>query len=131
MARYFSPSTIGFYDDAINRHWPDDARPLSDARYSELIEAMADGHEIHADSNGDPIAQLPPLPTAEKLLERLRRERDQRLAASDYLMMPDYPASEAERDAWAAYRQQLRDLPESITDPADIDWPELPEGVSN
>ena len=36
--------------------------------------------------------------------------RDKLLADSDYLMMPDYPLDEADRESWKAYRQQLRDI---------------------
>jgi hypothetical protein len=42
--------------------------------------------------------------------------------------MPDAPLGEGEREAWRVYRQALRDLPETITDPADILWPEPPTG---
>ena len=43
--------------------------------------------------------------------ERLRSERDQRLAATDYLLMPDYPLSDDQRTILQVYRQALRDLP--------------------
>jgi hypothetical protein len=36
--------------------------------------------------------------------------RDKLLEDSDYLMMPDYPLDEADREDWKAYRQQLRDI---------------------
>jgi len=64
--------------------------------------------------------------------ERIRAERDRRLTACDYLMMPDYPLGEAERAAWVEYRQALRDLPEAEgfpwggpDDPA-VPWPVEP-----
>ena len=43
--------------------------------------------------------------------ERLRAERDSRIAATDYLIMPDYPLAEDSRAAVQSYRQALRDLP--------------------
>ena len=43
--------------------------------------------------------------------ERLRAERDRRIAATDYLLMPDYPLAENSRAAVQSYRQALRDLP--------------------
>ena len=60
----------------------------------------------------------------------IRAERDRRLAETDYLMMPDYPLSDADRERMKTYRQQLRDLP---ADPAfpwggavdDVPWPKL------
>lgn len=57
----------------------------------------------------------------------LRNERNRRLAASDRYVLPDYPhASEEARQAWLAYRQALRDLPENTVDPTAPDWPERP-----
>jgi hypothetical protein len=44
----------------------------------------------------------------EWLLERLRIHRDARLAASDWTQVSDAPV---DREAWAAYRQALRDFP--------------------
>jgi len=38
----------------------------------------------------------------------------------------DRPISEEVKAAWVAYRQALRDLPVSITDPAMITWPVPP-----
>ena len=63
---------------------------------------------------------------------RLRRERDAKLAATDWRAMPDLTLS----DAWKTYRQALRDLPASYDDTTvqkifrsvsgDIDWPTEP-----
>lgn len=36
--------------------------------------------------------------------------RDQLLNQTDYVMMPDYPISEEDKQIWAVYRQELRDL---------------------
>ena len=56
----------------------------------------------------------------------LRAERDGRLTASDWTQIGDTELTDVEVDAWAAYRQELRDLPENTTDPAAPDWPEPP-----
>ena len=53
-------------------------------------------------------------------LERVRAERDRRLAATDWTMLEDAPADKAR---WMLYRKALRDL--DLTSPA---WPEPPEG---
>lgn len=60
--------------------------------------------------------------------EPVRAERDRRLAATDWTQLPDAPLAAASRKAWAAYRQALRDIPHSIDDPADVVWPDAPEG---
>ena len=55
---------------------------------------------------------------------RLRAERNQLLAACDYTQLPDFKGDAA---AWATYRQALRDLPASVTDPREpTNWPAKP-----
>lgn len=44
-------------------------------------------------------------------LEELRIARDEALANSDFLMLPDAPRPSALDDLIIAYRQELRDLP--------------------
>jgi len=53
----------------------------------------------------------------------IRAERDRRLAASDWTQVSDAPVDAA---AWAAYRQQLRDLPQNYILPSDVEWPQEP-----
>ncbi|MBB6251701.1 phage tail assembly chaperone [Nitrospirillum iridis] len=58
----------------------------------------------------------------------LRQERSVRLNASDIRVLPDRWAAmtDAQRAAWAAYRQALRDLPDTCTDPTAPAWPVQP-----
>ena len=62
------------------------------------------------------------------LLTGVRRNRDSLLASTDWTQLPDAP--QADRQAWAKYRQALRDLPASIPptarDLTDITWPTRP-----
>jgi len=64
-------------------------------------------------------------PQVERDLEwkAIRAERDRRLAASDWTQVSDAPVDAA---AWAAYRQQLRDLPQNYILPSDVEWPQEP-----
>ncbi|MBY6091086.1 tail fiber assembly protein [Maritimibacter alkaliphilus] len=57
--------------------------------------------------------------------QALRAERDRRLAASDWAMMPDVTPPGG-LQAWQAYRQALRDLPDETVDPASPLWPVVP-----
>ena len=59
----------------------------------------------------------------EVYLARLRHWRNQKLAASDWTQLPDAVCDKA---AWATYRQSLRDLPSSNSDPRKIELPEVP-----
>jgi len=55
--------------------------------------------------------------------ERIRIYRDELLAKSDFRMVQD---ASWDKTAWATYRQQLRDLPSTVSDPATIVFPEPP-----
>ena len=74
--------------------------------------------------------------------QEARAIRNEALAATDYLMMPDYPITPAGRMLAGIYRQKLRDWPQSegfpdvATLPAPENWdvykapaldPELPQ----
>ena len=52
----------------------------------------------------------------------VRKERDSLLVKSDFSQLPDVTSN---KDAWAAYRQQLRDIT-SQPDPFNINWPSRP-----
>lgn len=56
----------------------------------------------------------------------IREERDRRIAVTDYTQMPDSPFTEAQRLEFAAYRQALRDIPQTFVKPDEVDWPVLP-----
>lgn len=60
-----------------------------------------------------------PAPTVPELFTFLRAERDRRIAATDYLVMPDYPLTEEAKATVSTYRQALRDLPQQAGAPWD------------
>ena len=59
----------------------------------------------------------------ELFLTRLRYWRDGELARTDWTQIAD---STADKTAWATYRQALRDLPASNSDPRKIELPTAP-----
>lgn len=65
--------------------------------------------------------------------EELRTLRNKRLTQSDWTQVSDAPLTESEKTTWQTYRQQLRDLPENITEPKPLvldpnhpSWPAIP-----
>ena len=58
--------------------------------------------------------------------EEARAERDKLLAETDWTQVLDAPIDAETREAYRAYRQALRDIPEQEGFPAAITWPELP-----
>ena len=59
--------------------------------------------------------------------EDIRHMRNKLLAISDYTQLPDCQLSDEEKQAFAEYRQQLRDITEQ-PDPFDIWFPASPKG---
>jgi len=53
----------------------------------------------------------------------LRGSRDRRLQSTDWTQVPDAPV---DSQAWATYRQALRDLPDNTEDPRNPVWPTKP-----
>jgi hypothetical protein len=64
-----------------------------------------------------------------ELAKQVRRQRDLMLSGSDWTQAADSPLSDLKKADWAAYRQQLRDVPANNTAIQHIDevvWPDKP-----
>ena len=61
--------------------------------------------------------------TDEVFIGRMRHWRNTELARTDWTQVADAPVDQA---AWATYRQGLRDLPSSNSDPRAIELPVAP-----
>jgi hypothetical protein len=53
----------------------------------------------------------------------VRSDRDQRLAKCDWTQVADSPV---DKQAWATYRQALRDIPAQTGFPWNVQWPDQP-----
>lgn len=92
------------------------------AIHKELCERYRNG-----EFTPDPYVE-PPI-NLDVVARDVRRERDKRILATDYLLMTDYPISDVDLEAVKAYRQALRDITRQDGFPIDIVWPEKPEVV--
>lgn len=124
---YFSASSRGFYDSKIHSVRPEDAVEISAELHQRLLAAQGEGKAIGADETGAPIAIDRPALDKAEALAALRRHRNQLLTGSDRTQLLDAPISDAKRAAWAAYRQQLRDLPATIENVDQVEWPIAPQ----
>ena len=59
----------------------------------------------------------------EYLLERMRNHRDRLLKESDWTQVADAPV---DQQAWATYRQALRDFPATWSAGPEADFPDTP-----
>jgi hypothetical protein len=57
------------------------------------------------------------------LTDQMRTVRNQLLTASDWSQLPD---ATCDREAWATYRQALRDFPSTWTESPEADFPDTP-----
>jgi hypothetical protein len=103
----------------------------------KTLEQNLEVGEGYLESDEDPAGKrvvggaVVPLPSEEleaaeieKAWNKLRVARDKHLSKSDWTQFPDSPA---DTGVWAEYRQKLRDLPSTVTDPRDVEWPEEPQ----
>ena len=62
------------------------------------------------------LAKNPPFDIA---MRSLRRERNNKLAETDWTVLPDSPI--ADKTAWQTYRTKLRDITENLTTVEDVE----------
>jgi len=63
---------------------------------------------------------------AKMMWKKIRKQRNQLLKDSDYIMLKDYPTTVSEQE-WTTYRQSLRDIPQTFSNPDDVTYPDKPE----
>lgn len=115
---YYSPSTRGFYHDAVHRGvMPVDAIDIGHDAHRELMEAQGAGKMIVPGENGAPVAVDRPAPTPQQIAARTLRLRDGVLRETAWRIADDEP----DRDPWIAYRAKVRAI-----DLANPVWPEAP-----
>ena len=59
--------------------------------------------------------------------KKIRKERNQLLKDSDYIMVSDAPITTEKKEEWETYRQSLRDIPQTFSNPDDVTYPDKPE----
>lgn len=121
MTTYFSPSTCGFYLDAIHGDVrPADCVEIDEALRQELLAAQATGKSIAAGQDGLPVALDPPAPTRDQQATMLKRAvqamldsvaqahgYDDIVSAASYAGVDAVPAYQAEGAAMAAWRSNV------------------------
>jgi hypothetical protein len=58
---------------------------------------------------------------------KIRKQRNQLLKDSDYIMVSDAPITAEKKEEWETYRQSLRDIPQTFSNPDDVTYPDKPE----
>lgn len=82
--------------------------------------AAAAAAQVAEQTAQDESARLP------RLWEQLRVARNKKLTSCDWTQLSDAPITAEQVEAWRLYRQALRDLPQTVTDPTQVQWPTPP-----
>lgn len=102
-------------------HVPDDTEVYQNWLYDSETGVFS------APPEPEPLVETEPDPAdTEALAAYIRSKRDALLAACDWTQMPDSPMDAETKAAWAAYRQELRDVPQQEGFPETVTWPEEP-----
>lgn len=120
--KYYSDSTKGFYASEVHTTIPDDAIGITEDHYTELLAGQATGTKSIIVKDGKVLLE-DIVPSEEEAMNFLRKKRNELLLASDWTQLAD---AQVNKDAWASYRQELRDLPQNTTDPFNPVWPVKP-----
>ena len=97
--------------------------------YTRWVHTPADSPDNVAPKDADVDGIAIVLTDAEYdtvLAASARQKRDRIIAATDYLVTPDYPIEPDRLAKVKIYRQALRDIPEQSGFPRSITWPDKP-----
>ena len=114
--------------------WVLRGEPTTEAEFNQMFYKItgsdASGTSIESNDPADfgvtwtqVKAKIAELEAAEPM-RLLRAERNQRLANTDWWVLPDRTPTQAQLD----YRQALRDITETYTSLDDVVWPGVPNG---
>ena len=92
-------------------------QPCISGEYSALEYKVVDGVAVRKDQD-----QIDGVLLSQAWAD-FKTLRDGYLQASDWTQVPDAPV---DQQAWATYRQELRDLPDNTEDPRNPTWPTKP-----
>ena len=94
--------------------------------YTRWVHTQADSPDNVGDKYGSIAIYLTDAEYDTVLATSARQKRDRLIAATDYLVTPDYPIESDRLAKVKIYRQALRDIPEQSGFPRTITWPEKP-----
>jgi hypothetical protein len=114
----------GYYHQSVG-YWEANQSPpqsVLDTYPSGYIEVPLKPSSFHEWSGSNWVKN--PALENDSLAAQARAQRNSLLAASDWTQIPDAPVN---AQAWATYRQELRDIPQQAGFPVNINWPTAPE----
>ena len=93
-----------------------------DSNDLEIEKSLAEA-EIYEKEQAIIREQESPAYIAEQKWDEIRSKRNGFLTQSDWTQLED---SKENKGAWAVYRQELRDIPQTFSNPESVIWPSKP-----
>lgn len=93
-----------------------------DSNDFEIEKSLAEA-EIYEKQQAVIIEQESPAYIAEQKWNEIRSKRNGLLNQSDWTQLED---SKENKESWATYRQELRDIPQTFSTPKNVIWPSRP-----
>lgn len=93
-----------------------------DSNDFEVVKSIAEA-EIYEKQQAVIRNRESPAYIAEQKWNEIRSRRNGFLSQSDWTQLND---SKENKDAWAGYRQELRDIPQTFSTPESVIWPSRP-----
>jgi hypothetical protein len=121
MTIYFSIENDGFYNSDAGVPIPNNAIEITEEQYNYFIATMNAENKMLVLEDGELVLKPRQYETS---WEIIRQKRNRILSQSDYTQMPDWPGNKI---VWATYRQALRDITTSFSDPNEVVWPKAPD----
>jgi len=107
MSKFYSRTTNGFYDSAVNSTMPPDAVAVTDDAYAALFAAQSSGQVIQADANGNPES-VTFTPSSAQVHAALQASAQAALVQSDAVSVRCSKAGVAYPSAWLSRDEALR-----------------------
>lgn len=124
MTIYYSPSKEGFYDTSVISYpsLPEDCIQVTASQRKIFLEQMNNSNKRLVAVDGNLRLEDRPIIVT---WQSVRDKRNSLLNESDFTQIADYMG---DKEAWATYRQELRDIPQNFDDPSEVVWPVRPNG---
>ena len=121
---------VSNYDKAVNLLTADGYLPVvvieEPTTEKPVIKYREVNGQIEQYAEAAPVPSVPE-PTTEEQEIQVRAQRNSLLDLCDWTQLPDAPLTAEQKQAWAEYRQALRDVPEQTGFPENVVWPSTPE----
>lgn len=92
-----------------------------------MLRVNYEGREFFAESEDQlRLMGLPDSKISEAKWSLVRRQRDDLIRKTDWTQVGDSQLTAEKKAEFAAYRQALRDIPQTYSDPDTVVWPEKP-----